>query len=202
MATKVPGYVRHLSKDPVMKRIISKVGPVSLKKRDQVYLRLCESIVSQQLSKKAADTIYNRFLQLYGGAEPSPQQILDTDPERLRTVGFSRAKAQYVQNVARFDLEYGMGVEQLTKMSNDEVISYLTQIKGVGRWTVEVLLMFVLARKDVFAIDDIGIQSAMAMHYGLNRKHKRFKKNLMLIADNWSPYRTFACIYLWRSRSM
>ncbi len=93
-----------------------------------------------------------------------------------------------------------MDLRRLNKMTDEEVIEHLTQIKGVGRWTVEMLLMFVLAREDVFAIDDIGIQNAMAQVYGLNRKHKRFKKQLLTISQAWSPYRTYACIYLWRWR--
>ena len=191
-------YRKHLSADKALKKLVQKIGPIQLRKRRQVYLRLIESIVSQQLSVKAADTIHGRFLQLYGGHEPTPQQILDTPPEQLRAVGISRAKAAYVHNVARFELEQGMDTRRLHKMSNEEVIAHLTQIKGVGRWTVEMLLMFVLAREDIFAIDDIGIQNAMAQVYGLNRKHKRFRKKVLAISQTWSPYRTYACIYLWR----
>jgi DNA-3-methyladenine glycosylase II len=191
-------YSKHLSADALLKKLVRQQGPIQLKKRKQVYLRLIESIVSQQLSVKAADTIHGRFLQLYGGQEPTPQQILDTAPEQLRAAGLSWAKATYLHNVARFELEQGMDTGRLHKMSNEEVVTYLTQIKGVGRWTVEMLLMFVLAREDVFAIDDIGIQNAMARLYGLNRKHKRFKKKLLAISQAWSPYRTYACLYLWR----
>ena len=162
-------YAKHLSTDAPLKKLIRTLGPIKLKKRKQVYLRLIESIVSQQLSVKAADTIHGRFLKLYGDQAPTPQQILDTTLQQLRAVGFSFAKASYVHNVARFELEKGMDLRTLHKMTNEEVIEYLTQIKGVGRWTVEMLLMFVLAREDVFAIDDIGIQNAMARVYGLNR---------------------------------
>ena len=193
-------YIKHLSRDKVLKKVIRKLGPVSLKKRNRVYLRLCESIVSQQLSVKAADTIYARFLSLFNGQEPTPQQIMDTPLERLRAAGLSRAKSMYLQNVARFEIEKGMEVRRLNRMTNEEVIAYLTQIKGVGRWTVEMLLMFVLAREDVFAVDDIGLQNAMAGLYGLNRKHKRFKKQILTITGNWAPFKTYACIYLWRWR--
>ena len=191
-------YIEHLFRDKALGKVIRTIGPITLKKGKPVYLRLCESIVSQQLSVKAADTIHGRFLQLYGDVEPTPQQILDTPLEQLHSVGLSKAKARYLQNVARFELEKGMGLARLTKMTNEEVVEYLTQIKGVGRWTVEMLLMFVLAREDVFAVDDIGIQRSMAKLYGLNRKHKKFKKKLLSIASSWSPYRTYACIYLWR----
>jgi len=198
---RVMEYRKHLSADKSLGKLVKKIGPLRLKKRKQVYLRLIESIVSQQLSVKAADMIHGRFLQLYGGREPTPQEILDTPPEHLRAAGLSRAKAMYIHNVARFELEQGMDSRRLHTMSDEDVVAYLTQIKGVGRWTVEMLLMFVLAREDIFAIDDIGIQNAMAQVYGLNRKHKRFRKKVLAISQTWSPYRTYACIYLWRWRT-
>jgi DNA-3-methyladenine glycosylase II len=191
-------YHDHLSKDKQLKKLIKQVGKIKLVKRDQVYLRLCESIVSQQLSVKAADTIYGRFLALFGDTPPTPQQILDTSIEDMRAAGLSRPKASYLHNVARFELEEGMDPLKLGKMSNEEAIAYLTRIKGVGQWTVEMLLMFVLAREDVFAVDDIGLQNAMVKLYDLNRKHKRFKKQILKISEEWSPYRTYASIYLWR----
>ena len=191
-------YIKHLSRDKALGKVIRTIGPITLKKGKPVYLRLCESIVSQQLSVKAAEAIHGRFRQLYGDIDPTPQQILDTPVEQLQGAGLSKAKARYLQNVARFAIENGMEIALLTKMTNEEVVEYLTQIKGVGRWTVEMLLMFVLAREDVFAVDDIGIQRSMAKLYGLNRKHKKFKKQLFSIARNWAPYRTYACIYLWR----
>jgi DNA-3-methyladenine glycosylase II len=191
-------YRRHLSKDKFLNKLIKEIGHVEPGRREKVYLRLCESIVSQQLSVKAADTIYARFLQLYEGAEPTPEQILETSIDAMRAVGLSRPKASYLHNVARFELEHGMDVSKLSALANEDVIEYLTPIKGVGRWTVEMLLMFVLGRDDVFAIDDIGIQNSMAKLYSLNRKHKRFKKQILKISEAWSPYRTYACIYLWR----
>jgi DNA-3-methyladenine glycosylase II len=193
--------VKHLSSDAILKPVIRKVGALELKRNEPVYMRLIESIVSQQLSVKAADTIFGRFLGLYGGKEPTPQQILNTPVEEFRRVGFSIGKANYAHNVAKFELEHGMSIAQLEPMTDNEVITYLTQIKGVGRWTVEMLLMFVLAREDVFAIDDIGLQNAMVRLYDLNRKHKRFKKKVLAIAEAWKPFRTHASIYLWRSKA-
>ena len=190
--------IAHLSRDPILRKLIQKNGVIALQKRDTVYLRLCESIVSQQLSVKAADTIFVRFLAIYG-KEPTAQQILDTSVEQLRAAGLSRPKATYLHNVARFELEHGMSIAKLENLSNEEVVNYLTAIKGVGRWTVEMLLMFVLAREDVFAPDDIGIQNAMTLLYGLNRKHKRFRKQMLTLSDKWAPFRTYACLYLWRA---
>jgi DNA-3-methyladenine glycosylase II len=145
-----------------------------------------------------ATVIHKRFLALYGEKEPTPQQILDTASETLRSIGLSNAKVSYVKNVAQFEIEFGMDHKKLHRMDNEEVITYLTQIKGVGRWTVEMLLMFALGREDVFAIDDLGIQNAMIKLYKLDREDKRkFKEDLLRISKKWSPYRTYACKYLW-----
>ena len=191
-------YLLHLSKDKRFKKLLEKHTPFTLKKRKNICIYLCASIMSQQLSTKVADVIYQRFLNLYDGKEPSAEQILDTPLPTLRSIGLSNAKTNYVHNVARFALEQGMDHKKLNKMNNDEVIAYLTQIKGVGRWTVEMLLMFALGREDVFAIDDLGIQNAMISIYKLERTDKKkFKTDLLRISDKWSPYRTFACIHLW-----
>lgn len=155
--------------------------------------------MSQQLNTKVAKVIHNRFLNLYGGKEPTPQQILDTPFEQLRGIGLSNAKVNYVKNVAQFEIESGLDHKKLHKMSNEEVIEYLIVIKGVGRWTIEMLLMFALGREDVFAVDDLGIQNAMIKLYKLdNTNKKKFKEELLLISKKWSPYRTYACVHLWR----
>ena len=111
----------------------------------------------------------------------------------------SNAKVSYVQNVARFEMEKGMEHKKFSNMSNEEVIGYLTQIKGVGRWTTEMLLMFALCREDVFAPDDLGLQQAVIGLYELkHRKKKTMQAGILKIAGQWSPYRTYACMYLWR----
>lgn len=192
-------YIKHLSKDKKLKKIIIKQKPHKLIKRKNINTWLCASIMSQQLSTKVADVIYQRYLDLYDGKEPTPQQILETAFEKLRGIGLSNAKVNYVQNVARFELESGLDHKKLQKMSNEEVILYLTQIKGVGRWTSEMLLMFALGREDVFAVDDLGIQNAMIKLYGLNTKNKKkLREQMLIISEQWSPYRTYACVHLWR----
>ena len=194
-------YIKHLSKDKNLKKIIAGQKPHKLVKRKNICTWLCASIMSQQLSTKVADVIYRRFLDLFGENQPTPQQILDTPFDKLRGIGMSNAKVSYVQNVARFEIEFGLEPKRLNKMSNEEVITYLTQIKGVGQWTVEMLLMFALGREDVFAVDDLGIQNAMIKLYELNHKKKRkLKEKLLLISEQWSPYRTYACVHLWRWR--
>jgi DNA-3-methyladenine glycosylase II len=154
--------------------------------------------MSQQLSTKVAKVIFQRFLDLYGG-EPEPAEIAATPFDKLRTIGLSNSKTQYVLNVAAFAAENDLTDRRLKKMSDEEVIELLTQIKGVGRWTVEMLLMFTLGRPDVFAVDDYGIQVAMKKLYKLNDSNKKeMKENMQKIAAKWSPYRTYACLHLWQ----
>lgn len=192
-------YIPHLSKDRKLKKLLDNGEPHQLKKRKNICTYLCASIMSQQLSTKVATVIHNRFLALYGGKEPSPQQILDTAFENLRGIGLSNAKVNYVKNVAQFEIESGMDAKKLQKMNNEEVIEYLVQIKGVGRWTVEMLLMFALGREDVFAVDDLGIQNAMIRLYKLDTKDKKkLREQLLDISSKWAPYRTYACLHLWR----
>lgn len=191
-------YVKHLSKDQNFKKLIKEHGTFELKKQKNLCLYLCYSIMSQQLSTKVAKVIKQRFLDLYG-EEPTPQQIIDTPFEKLRGIGLSNAKVSYIQNVAKFEIENGMDHKKLSKMNNEEVITYLTQIKGVGRWTTEMLLMFALCREDVFAPGDLGLQQAVIGLYDLkHRKKKIMLSKIIKIAEQWSPYRTYACMYLWR----
>jgi DNA-3-methyladenine glycosylase II len=190
-------HIKHLSKDKKLKRIIALQEPRGLSKRKKVYLHLCFSIISQQLSTKVAAVIQKRFLGLYSKT-PTPQQILGTSFDILRSIGLSNAKAGYIQNVCRFFIEEKITDARLHKMSNEELIQYLTQIKGVGQWTVEMLLMFTLGREDVFALDDLGIQQSVARLYELDSNDKKLLKKYMLqLSLNWSPYRTYACLYLW-----
>lgn len=192
-------YFEHLSKDKKLKKLIDSAEPHRLKRRKNICTYLCASIMSQQLSTKVADVIYKRFIDLYNGKEPTPKQILDTPFEKLRGIGLSNAKVSYVQNVAQFENDYGMDAKKLSKMTNEEVIEYLIAIKGVGKWTIEMLLMFALGREDVFAVDDLGIQNAMIGLYKLNKEDKKkLREDMIRISKKWSPYRTYACVHLWR----
>jgi DNA-3-methyladenine glycosylase II len=191
-------YIEHLCKDKKLKKVIDGKEPLKIVRRKKVYLHLCYSIMSQQLSVKVAAVFHKRFIALYG-KEPTALQIAETPFETLRGIGLSNAKANYVRNVARFAIDSGMEYAQLSKMSNDELIKYLTQIKGVGQWTVEMLLMFTLGREDVFAVDDLGIQNAMIEMYKLDTDNKKqLKEKMLRISKKWSPYRTYACMHLWR----
>ena len=200
MATKISSlHIEHLSKDKKLIPLLQTVKPYELKKRKNVCLRLCASIMSQQLSTRVAEVIFKRFLELYGAKEPTPQQIIDTPFDKLRAIGLSNAKVNYVQNVAKYMLEHNADDKKLNKMSDEEVVAFLTPIKGVGKWTVEMLLMFTLGREDIFAVDDLGIQQAMAKVYKLDLTDKKALREKMLkISAKWSPYRTYACFYLWK----
>jgi DNA-3-methyladenine glycosylase II len=192
-------YIEHLAKDKKLQPLLKQQEPITLKKKKNICLRLCASIMSQQLSVKVAEVIYKRFLLLYDGNEPTPQQILDTPFDTLRGIGLSNAKTNYVRNVAEYAEAHGMDDKKLYKMSNEEVLDFLLPIKGVGRWTVEMLLMFTLGREDVFAPDDLGIQQAMIKIYKLDPTDKKALREKMLkISDKWEPYRTYACLHLWR----
>jgi DNA-3-methyladenine glycosylase II len=191
-------YVSHLSKDKKLAAIIREPAEL-LYSRQNIPLRLMASIMSQQLSTKVAKVIYHRFLALYNGEEPTPQQVLATAPEALRAIGLSNAKVSYVHNVARFCIEHQIEDHTLLSMSNEAIIALLTQIKGVGQWTVEMLLMFTLGREDVFAADDLGIQQAMIKLYNIKTTEKKALKEKMLqLSAKWKPYRTYACMHLWR----
>ena len=192
-------HLIHLNKDEQLKAVIALQEPYVLVGKKKVYLHLCGSIMSQQLSTKVAAVIYARFLNLYKNKTPTLQQIVATPFETLRGIGLSNAKTQYVHNVCNFFITKKITDAKLNKMSNEELIKYLTQIKGVGQWTVEMILMFTLGREDVFALDDLGIQQSFAKLYQLDASNKKALKIKMLeISASWSPYRTYACRYLWR----
>lgn len=192
------GYKDKLNEDKKMQLLVLQQGEKLLNYEENIFLYLCFSILSQQLSVKVASVIRQRFLELYPIAEPTPEMILETPIEDFRKIGFSMAKANYVQNVARFALEQGMDNEKLNVLTDEEVILYLTQIKGVGRWTTEMLLLFALKRENVFAVDDLGIQTAMIKLYGISIENKKqMKMDMLKIAGQWEPYRSYACLYLW-----
>ena len=191
-------YIVHLSKDRKLRPLVEAATPIRLVRRRNICNYLCASIMSQQLSTRVAAVIYGRFLDLYGGREPLPEQILATPDETLRAIGLSYNKLRYVKNVAEFELSHGMAAKKLNRMTDEEVITYLTAIKGVGRWTVEMLLMFALGREDVLALDDLGIQQAMTKLYRLDASdRKQLRIDMEKIGRKWSPYRTYACKLLW-----
>ena len=191
-------YKKHLAKDKVLASILKKDShTLSLQKN--IPLKLMGSIISQQLSTKVAAIIFERFVALYPAKKPTIQKVLDTPEETLRGIGISYAKIKYIYAVANFCLEHKITDKKLQELSNEAISELLTQIKGVGKWTVEMLLMFSLGREDVFAVDDLGIQQAMTKLYHLDSTNKKQLKIDMLERSKvWSPYRTYACLHLWR----
>ncbi len=155
--------------------------------------------MSQQLNVKVATVIYERFLGLYPKKQPSLQQIIDTPFDTLRSIGLSSSKAQYVHNLAAFFIGQKITDARLYAMTNEELVQYLTQVKGVGAWTVQMVMMFTLEREDVFAVDDLVIQKRIARLYRLDMADKKLlKAKMLMISVSSSPYRTYACRYLWR----
>lgn len=168
-------------------------------KRKNILLFVCNSIIGQQLSIKVAAVIYQRFMALLATENPQPPEIMALSYEALRAIGLSHSKTQYIKNSCRFFIERKITDTALHKMSNEAVTKLLTQIKGVGTWTVEMVLMFAMGREDVFSSSDLGLQRAMAHLYGIDSQHKKdLERTMQEIAQHWAPYRTYACLYLWK----
>jgi DNA-3-methyladenine glycosylase II len=184
-------------KDPVLNKLVKKYGtPSSFKDRTEfLYEELVESIIGQQLSGKAADTIFKRFLNLYkGGKFPRPSELLKTDVEKLRSAGMSYGKAGYVKNIAQAFVNGDLDIKILKKMNDEEIIKELTKIKGIGKWTAEMTLIFTFKREDVFSLGDAGLRRAIKNLYKIEKD-----ADILKLSEKWKPKRSFACWYLWRS---
>jgi DNA-3-methyladenine glycosylase II len=191
-------YKKHLQKDERLAPILKgETHVLALQKNTPI--RLMASIISQQLSTKVAAIIYERFLSLYPAKKPTIQKVLDTPEETLRAIGISYAKIKYIYAVANFCFEHKINDKKLAQLSDEAIIDLLVQINGVGKWTVQMLLMFSLGRENVFAVDDLGIQQAMTKCYNLDPSNKKeLKAKMLSISEAWSPYKTYACLHLWR----
>lgn len=194
-----PFILEHLSRDPILKSLIDSRQLKERPSQPSVYEALIRSIVFQQLSGASASSIHRRFLNLFEDEYPDPLQILDLHEQNLRQVGLSRQKISYIQNTAQFFLKNDLLHAPWEKMSDEAIIDQLTQIKGVGQWTVEMILMFTLHRPDVLPLDDLVIKTSMITLYDVeNYKGKALHQKLIKIAEPWRPYRTTACRYLWQ----
>jgi DNA-3-methyladenine glycosylase II len=192
-------YIKHFERDPALHAIVALQSPCELQIKNDLFSYLCSSIIGQQLSTKVAEIIRQRFFGLFEETNNFPFQILQKEIIELRSVGLSNSKVQYIKNIASFYLENKSQWNELPNMSDEEIITFLTQIKGVGKWTVEMLLMFAMGRKDVFPDDDLGIQQAMIRLYKIETANKRaLKEEMNRIAASWSPFRTYACLHLWK----
>ena len=188
--------------DPILGALIDRYGPDGLGERREAgqrhhYGALVRAIVGQQLSTKAAAAISRRRAARFGGREPTPQEILDDDPDELRSVGLSRAKVVYLRSLAEHVSDGSLELERLDTLPDEEVIAELMAVKGIGTWSAHMFLMFHLGRPDVLAVGDLGIRKAMMQAYGL--ESLPLPPAMEQIAEPWRPYRTLACRYLWRS---
>ncbi len=187
--------------DPVMAQLIRRAGPYLLKpdRSRSPYESLVRAVAHQQLTGKAANTILGRFCALYGGdSYPEPERLVATPDEQLRGVGFSRAKAASLKDIAAKTLDGTIPERRvLTRLSDEAIIERLTAARGVGRWTVEMFLMFTLGRPDVLPVDDYGIQNGYRLAYGKRLLPK--SRVLATYGERWAPYRTTAAWYLWRA---
>jgi DNA-3-methyladenine glycosylase II len=188
--------------DPVMARLIDDhhelvKADIKRERPGDAYGALLRSIVGQQLSTKAAATIYGRMLELFGGHAPTPKQLLKADPDKIRAAGLSRPKIAYLRDLAVHVEEGTLELERLPDLSDEEVSAQLTAIKGLGQWTADMFLMFHLGRPDVLPVGDQGIRRAAMVEYRLRKLPDA--KRLEKLAKPWRPYRTLACLYLWSS---
>jgi DNA-3-methyladenine glycosylase II len=194
--------ILHLKRvDPVLAEVIERVGPCRLEPRSEGthFDALVRSIVYQQLSGKAASTILGRVNALYGNRSPLPSELLATPDETLRAAGLSRQKLSYLKDFAA-KVESGvvpLAAEVIDHLSDDDIVDYLVQVKGIGRWTVQMFLMFRLGRPDVLPDLDLGIQNAIKRIYRMRKQPK--PKDVLRIGKKWTPHATVACWYLWRS---
>jgi DNA-3-methyladenine glycosylase II len=185
-----------LRKDQALASVIDKVGEYKLKKKNHHFAVLVESIISQQLATSAADAIFKRFKELYTGF-PVASEILATRKSKLRKVGLSGMKIEYLKDLARHVEEERLDIKSLSKMSDEEVIASLTQVKGIGRWTAEMFLIFSLGRQDVFPVGDLGLRKGIQLLFSLPEIPT--PKEVEKMGQGWRPYRTVATWYLWKS---
>ncbi|MGB4969491.1 MAG: DNA-3-methyladenine glycosylase 2 family protein [Saprospiraceae bacterium] len=193
-------HISTLNKDAKLKKLVGSIPVESLHvtgTKSDLREYLTGSIISQQLSVKVASVINKRFLELYKNKFPTNKAILKTEDETLRSIGLSYQKLAYIKNIAQFFEEHKLNRTDWSKLSEDEISKLLIQIKGVGQWTVEMVLMFGLCREDVFSPGDYGIQMAMKKLYNLELEGKELQKKMIQIAEKWRPYRSIACMYLW-----
>jgi DNA-3-methyladenine glycosylase II len=195
---RVRGAVSQLRNgDGVLADLIDRYGPCTLRPSEPYFPVMVETVISQQLSTKAARAIYGRLLDIVGAKVPRPTDILSIPDDRLRAIGFSSSKTRYVKSVAAAFRSGRMGAQRFARMSDGEIVSLLTSIKGIGEWSAHMFLIFALGRLDVFPVGDLGLRNAMAGAYRLRRPPS--PDRLHRIGDRWRPYRTIGTWYLWES---
>jgi 3-methyladenine DNA glycosylase/8-oxoguanine DNA glycosylase len=191
---------RHLRRDPVLAKLIARVGPCRLKSQRNHFVLLCRAIYSQQISSIVARVLFNRFCDRFPRRQPTPKavlRLLKSKTADLKSCGLSRQKREYLIDLSRHFLDNRIPAHRLSRMTDEQIIESLTAVRGIGRWTAEMFLMFVLNRTDVLPVDDLGLRASMQRIFRLRQRPtpKRMKK----IAEPWRPYRSVASWYLWRA---
>ncbi len=188
----------HLKKkDKVLARIISHVGPIEVKMHDNRYEAIVHAFINQQISGAAADSIMKKFKAMYNGRLPKPKEFLLTPEKKIRSVGISPQKYSYIKGLCERIESKELDLKNLDKLPDEEVIAILDDIKGIGRWTAEMFLMFSLGRTNLFPSDDLGIQNAVHRAYKLKKRPD--KNALDRMSERFAPYKSVAALYLWRS---
>jgi DNA-3-methyladenine glycosylase II len=192
-------HKKHLAKvDPILGVLMKRIKLQERKLQANYFQSLVRAIANQQLSGKAAQTILGRMVALFKpGRFPTPQEYLKMSDTKLRSAGFSFSKIAYTKNIARFFIERAKEMKQIHKLTDEEIIKLLTEIKGVGVWTAEMFLMSSLGREDVFSYGDLGLRKGIQKVY--NFKKEPTLKQMQKIVDAWRPYRTHGARYMWAS---
>ena len=188
-----------IAHDRVLAPIAKKFGAPTMRAHGNYYQELVESIISQQLSVKAGASITKRFIALFGGNFPTPEQILETDIESMRSAGLSRPKARYIQDLAQHVMDGTVHFDHLDSLTNDEIITELTAVKGIGEWTVHMFLIFCMGRPDILAYGDLGVRNGIRKLYGLDAVPDKTTVEAIATANQWHPYESYACWYIWKS---
>ncbi len=196
LATAAEHLARH---DPILAPIIALHGLPRYEPHQDYYAALVNSIIGQQLSVKAAASIKQRFKNLFGGSLPVPEAILQTPHDELRSVGLSNAKANYIRDLAEHVVDGRISFDKIPQQSNPEIIAELTDVKGIGEWTVHMFLMFCVGRLDVLATGDLGVRNAVRNLYDLEAAPSPQQVTAIAEQNHWHPYESVACWYLWRS---
>jgi DNA-3-methyladenine glycosylase II len=198
-------HVELAASDPVMAALVERHGELSVEGRRRrrpavdAYGMLLRSVIGQQLSVKAAATIYDRVLALFGGRTPPPEKLLEVEPQELRDVGLSWRKVEYVRDLAEHVLSGELELDRLDRLSDEQVIAEITAVRGFGLWSAQMFLIFFLERPDVLPTGDLGIRKAAQAAYGLDQPPS--PAELERIAAPWRPHRSLASVYLWESLS-
>jgi DNA-3-methyladenine glycosylase II len=191
---------KHLAKnDPKLALIIEAYGPCRLKPHTDYYAELVSGIVGQQLSVKAARTIWKRVLDLFGGKMPTPEELALMDTEKLRACGMSYPKVSYTKDLANRIINKQLDLAHISTMPNDQLIEQLTAVKGIGEWSAHMFMIFSLGRLDVLPIGDLGVRKALMKAYDLDELPKPETCVTIANENNWHPYESVAALYLWES---